>query len=457
EQHRRDARAAPGQPGTGVQGVAAVVPAADQQHHPAAVDPPRPLDAARGESGGGALHQRPLRQPCHQVPLRRSDRLHAVRSTHASESPAPAAPSSGTGGRRAAVGVGRLRKRTPAAPPAGPGPPARLPAPAAPSSGTGGGRAARRGRDGCGSGRRPPLRRVPGRPPGYRRRLRRSRSSAKRMLSAAATTSIASPQTGRSTATPGKASGRSSPPGAGRPLMPSPLGHDDRGGHARVVAQRHVPGPDAELGGPRGHGAADPDPGPAAVLAVDLGVGPVQAAGRPQGLGQRLLGGEPRGERGDAPPLTACQQQPALDEAALSLGRRSFHRGFDPGAPGAGDADSDDAHAGTVRPRRAAAGAGAPAPPGAPARPGQFSLASWASEMSVGKSKSLPWASAAKSMAAKETTVEPLRATTIFIGACTPSSRSMSAVMERPSSAPFGSSVVVTFTVLVFSPTAVYV
>src|SRR5690606_41564515 len=114
----------------------------------------------------------------------------------------------------------------------------------------------------------------------------------------------------------------------------------------------------------------------------------------------------------DAPPPTACQQQLAVGEEASSRCRRAFQRRPEPGDLGDVDADSDDAHAGTVRPRRAAAGAGDPAPPGAPARPGQFSLASWASEMSVGKSKSLPWASAAKSMAAKETTVEPLRATT---------------------------------------------
>lgn len=82
EQHRRDARSAPGEPGTGVQGVAPVVAAADEQDDPAPVHPPHQLTAGDGQSGRRALHERTLRQPRHQLTLGRPYRLHAVRSSH---------------------------------------------------------------------------------------------------------------------------------------------------------------------------------------------------------------------------------------------------------------------------------------------------------------------------------------------------------------------------------------
>lgn len=57
-----DSGPAPGQPGSRVQGVPAVVTAAHQEQHPGAVDPPvapEQVTAGHREAGGGALHQRP--------------------------------------------------------------------------------------------------------------------------------------------------------------------------------------------------------------------------------------------------------------------------------------------------------------------------------------------------------------------------------------------------------------
>src|SRR5262245_19032803 len=80
----------------------------------------------------------------------------------------------------------------------------------------------------------------------------------------------------------------------------SALGDHDRTGDARVVAQRYVPGPDAELCGANGDGALDDQPGLAGSRGQDLAVVPAQAAGCAQRFGHRLLGGEPGGQRGRA-------------------------------------------------------------------------------------------------------------------------------------------------------------
>lgn len=88
EQHGGDTGPAPGQPGSGIQGVTPVVPAPDEQHDPTAVHPPQQVRAGGGESGRGPLHERALRQPSHQLLLGRPDRFHAVRSTHVIESAA---------------------------------------------------------------------------------------------------------------------------------------------------------------------------------------------------------------------------------------------------------------------------------------------------------------------------------------------------------------------------------
>lgn len=87
EQDGCDPGAAFRQPGTGVEGVAPVVTAADEQHDPGAVDPPQKLGAGGDEPGHGPLHQRPLREPSHQLLLGNPHGLHAVSSTHEPESP----------------------------------------------------------------------------------------------------------------------------------------------------------------------------------------------------------------------------------------------------------------------------------------------------------------------------------------------------------------------------------
>ena len=74
------------------------------------------------------------------------------------------------------------------------------------------------------------------------------------------------------------------------------LGDHHGRGDAAVVAERDVPGGDAELGGPAGDRAAHLEVRPAVLADGHLGVVPEQVAGRAERLGQRLLGREPRGQ-----------------------------------------------------------------------------------------------------------------------------------------------------------------
>lgn len=91
KQHSHHPGPPPREPSPRVQGITPVVPATHQQHDPAAVDPPQQLSTDNGQSGGGPLHERTLRNPRHQPSLGGPYRLHAVRSTHTFES-APQAP-----------------------------------------------------------------------------------------------------------------------------------------------------------------------------------------------------------------------------------------------------------------------------------------------------------------------------------------------------------------------------
>jgi hypothetical protein len=82
--YRGHPRAAPGQPGTGIQGVAAVVTAAGEHHDPGPVDLPGQAGADRGQPGRGPLHQRPGRDGRHEGAFGRPDRGHVVRRPHPS-------------------------------------------------------------------------------------------------------------------------------------------------------------------------------------------------------------------------------------------------------------------------------------------------------------------------------------------------------------------------------------
>ena len=77
----------------------------------------------------------------------------------------------------------------------------------------------------------------------------------------------------------------------------SGLEHDERERDPGVVRQREVDALDAELLGAGRNGAAQLEATAAARVGDDLGVVPRQAAGRAERLGQRLLGGEPGGQR----------------------------------------------------------------------------------------------------------------------------------------------------------------
>src|SRR6478752_1091741 len=120
--------------------------------------------------------------------------------------------------------------------------------------------------------------------------------------------------------------------------------------HPRVMAERHVPVPYAQPGGACGDGAADPQPGLPAVLDVHLGVRPEQSAGRAERLREGLLRGEPGGERGGAPPLTAGQQQLPFHEEPFGQLRRTLQRRVEPFDLGHVDPDPDD-HARSLIPR----------------------------------------------------------------------------------------------------------
>ena len=85
EQPRLHTGSAPGEQGSGVQGVAAVVPRPHQQHDPSAVGRPEPVGHGPGQSVRRTLHQRPLGQPRHQRALRRPDLLDRVRPPHAAK------------------------------------------------------------------------------------------------------------------------------------------------------------------------------------------------------------------------------------------------------------------------------------------------------------------------------------------------------------------------------------
>ncbi len=82
--HRGHPRAAPGQPGPGIQGVAAIVTAASEHHDPGPVDLPGQAGADRRQPGRGPLHQRPGRYGRHEGVLGRADRGHVVRFPHPS-------------------------------------------------------------------------------------------------------------------------------------------------------------------------------------------------------------------------------------------------------------------------------------------------------------------------------------------------------------------------------------
>ena len=79
-----DHRAAGREPGTGVQGVPAVVPAARQHGHARSVDRSEQARAGRRQAGRGTLHQRALRQQRHQFGFGRADLGHGVCVSHPS-------------------------------------------------------------------------------------------------------------------------------------------------------------------------------------------------------------------------------------------------------------------------------------------------------------------------------------------------------------------------------------
>src|SRR6185437_13029143 len=75
-------RPALGQPGGGIERVAAVVAGPGQYHDPGAVDPAEKLGTDRSEPGGGPLHQRALRDGLHQGVLGCPDIADRVRLSH---------------------------------------------------------------------------------------------------------------------------------------------------------------------------------------------------------------------------------------------------------------------------------------------------------------------------------------------------------------------------------------
>ena len=92
---RGNGRAAAGQPGAGVERVAAVVPAAGQHDHAGAVHvsrlPAQQGGADRGEPGGGPAHQRPFRDDLHQRVLGGPDGGDLVGVSHGFPTPGPTA------------------------------------------------------------------------------------------------------------------------------------------------------------------------------------------------------------------------------------------------------------------------------------------------------------------------------------------------------------------------------
>ena len=74
-----------GPAGTRVEGVAAVVAAADEQHDAAAVHLAEQVGAGGGEAGRGALHQRALGQPGHQRLFGAPDLVGGVGGAHVHE------------------------------------------------------------------------------------------------------------------------------------------------------------------------------------------------------------------------------------------------------------------------------------------------------------------------------------------------------------------------------------
>src|SRR5690606_7431742 len=73
------------------------------------------------------------------------------------------------------------------------------------------------------------------------------------------------------------ARGRVRPRPGERTRDPSPLQHDERGGHVVGVGERQVDAPDAAPGGEPGGAAVEPDAGAAGRLAEDLDLGPAAA------------------------------------------------------------------------------------------------------------------------------------------------------------------------------------
>lgn len=85
QQQCRDARAPAGEAGARVQGVAAVVPRADEEGDAGAVHLAEQIGAGGRETGRRALHQRALGQPRHEGALGGPDRLYVVSESHAIE------------------------------------------------------------------------------------------------------------------------------------------------------------------------------------------------------------------------------------------------------------------------------------------------------------------------------------------------------------------------------------
>src|SRR5689334_6762886 len=82
EQHGNHLRTTPGETGTGVQGVTAVVAGAGQQDDPGAVRAAEEVADGNSKAVRRPLHQRAFGQLGHQLGLSRPDLLDSMRATH---------------------------------------------------------------------------------------------------------------------------------------------------------------------------------------------------------------------------------------------------------------------------------------------------------------------------------------------------------------------------------------
>lgn len=92
QKHGGNPGATTGKPGTGVEGVTPVVPGPDKEHDPGPVHLAEELGADDGEPGGGTLHQGAFGKSRHEGTLGGPYGVHAVGSTHKTESPAKKNP-----------------------------------------------------------------------------------------------------------------------------------------------------------------------------------------------------------------------------------------------------------------------------------------------------------------------------------------------------------------------------